>query len=209
MYHWIVVPQLFGEVGDGLFRVARQLGDPIRISPTLVESFEADGGILLIAPELPARIDLDTLLPMGANVLKLTPDHCLLIPFGSGESAVRAAAVGIPLARKVGLPIVFYHTAWRKPDVENRDGWSHITPEAMGVSESLRRMAARAGLADQIHFVVETADTVVDGLIRTALVQKAALIIMARGDEVRVGSYVDQLAAVSPVPLLIAHQEIT
>ncbi len=207
MYNRILVPMFYGAAGDGLDHIVRQFGEPSLVCPTEVEGISVNRQTLLVAPELPKRTDVDVLLPMGATALKLTSNHCLLIPFGSGRSGVRAAQIGIPLAERMGLTVVFYHTAWRRSDVDSQNGWDHITPEARQISKELNRMAVGAGLTNRSRFVVETADTVIDGMIRAALLHKAALIVMARGDEVRKGSYVDQLAVVSPVPLLIAHQE--
>lgn len=222
MFQHTLVRDLYGPVGDGLSRFARRFGDAIPVCPTLVETVEVQEQTLLVSDRLPRRSDVHILLPQGAVKFKViraaTPkthvDHVvLLVPFGSGESGIQAMRLAMQVAEhfmmklRYGTEILFYHTTWRKPGVESEDGLDHLVEDAREVEYELRLMAQSQHLTCHTQIDI-AAPTVPDGIIGCALRHDASLIVMARGNEVRLGSYVAQMAELSPVPLLIARKEV-
>lgn len=217
LFDHILVPNLYGRVGDNLSQFARQLGDVTLVCPTQVETVEVKGRTLLVADRLPRRTDVDVLLPMGASrflrILRTDPnlvDHRqILVPHGTGQSGVQAAKLAASFSRSLVLRdldvhLLFYHTTWRNPVVEIGDPASNMEPGAHAVLEQMNEIARTADLRHNNWIELE-ATTVPDGIIRLALRRSASLVVMARGNEVRLGSYVDQMAEFSPVPLLIAR----
>ncbi|NQV90762.1 universal stress protein [Candidatus Uhrbacteria bacterium] len=219
MFERILVPNLYGSVGDGLVQMARRFGEVNIVCPTRVETVQVNSQTLFVADQLPTRRDIHVLLPGGATQLKRIPaiskDHVdnmvILVPFGSGESCLQAVRLAIQVAehfraRHLGVQLLFYHTTWRDPSTESEDVWAHIDEEVNEMATNLRRIAVGKEL--QFRYGVQiAAPTVPDGIISFALLNKVSLIVMARGDEVTTGSYVDQMALYTRIPLLIVRKE--
>lgn len=219
MFDRIFVPNLYGSVGDSLSQFARRFGDATVICPTTVETIKVEGQTLLVSDCLPRRTDVHVLLPHGAtrlNMIRATDRKTvervvILVPFGSGESGIQAMRLAVQVANYFGhsrdlrVEILFYHTTWRKSG--SKDGWKHLDDDAHEVADDLRLMAQTNSLLFRYQIDI-AAPTVPEGIISCALCNHASPIVMARGGEVRIGSYVDQLAAISPVPLLIARKEV-
>src|SRR3990167_8442671 len=206
----VYVSVLYGSVGERLMRVAQQMANGcwyFSVLPFvgLSQDLSCPNGTLLVLDKPSGRKDVHVLLSMGTHELKLGEDRCVLIPFGNGDSGLRAALIGIQMAKQLNLSVVFYHTTWRKPEVvglASEDGWNHICDKALANTESLRELATSVGVESRF-FIEIAAPTVKGGIIGAALRKRATMIVMARGSEIRTGSYVDQVAGCSPVPLFI------
>ena len=210
MYDRVLVPLLFGGRGDTLFKIGKQMAQiacpVVRVVPSMVHRHLMDMSTLFVTEVLPPELYCDVLLPRGAKSLKFVQGHNIFVPFGSGRSGVRAARNAVSLAKALGLSVVFYHTAWRRPEIKSEDPFVHMTKEAMAVGEEMRALAQHECV--EYRTVIETADTVMAGVMRRALLERAALMVLIHGDEVRKGSYVDRLAKVSPVPLLVLKKGV-
>lgn len=125
----------------------------------------------------------------------------MVFPFGNGESGAHAAKFALPLAAAMGLSIEFYHTTWANPARLDAPAGDHMHAGAIELRRRLEEQARSLGIA--FNTTIETADDVAEGLIRFSLRKGACLIAMARGRNTRVGSYVTQLVAQSPIPVLI------
>lgn len=146
------------------------------------------------------------LLPFAEEGLTARGNGPVVIPFGNGESGACAASKAIPLARFFNLAIAFYHTTWKNPQVETDDATLHMCGEALELQRSLESKAGDAGVS--FTTTIETADDVVEGILRFSLRIGARLVAMSRGLHTgHAGSYVTQMAAQSPVPLFIAGRE--
>jgi hypothetical protein len=124
----------------------------------------------------------------------------VLVPFGDSIEAVTAAERGITLAKALGVHVVLYHTTWKDDSLDSALPESHMCSEAREVCRALNELAQTCGVACKT--VVETADDVVEGIIRCALRESARLLVMSRSSKTTVGCYVDQALIQSPVPLL-------
>lgn len=127
------------------------------------------------------------------------------IPLGDGESGSHASFVGIPIARALGLPVVFYHTTWRNPAVASDEARAHMDPDAQLVLATAQQHAVAQRVS--CHAVVEMADGVAEGIVRAALRERCSLILTARGRGTGRGSYVDQLLVESPIPVWSAPRK--
>ncbi|MCA9800675.1 MAG: universal stress protein [Cyanobacteria bacterium HKST-UBA02] len=126
----------------------------------------------------------------------------VLIPFGDEESGLHGAAVGLPLARILGLTVVFYHTTWRDESVDSALAEDHMCQAARGILERLVSMASAEGVTHRT--VIETADDVVEGMLHCAMREQSSVIVLARGPRTGLGSYVTQSLAQSPIPVVVA-----
>jgi hypothetical protein len=229
MYDRILVPRLYGARGNAMQSLAMQIAgqDDERVSfinPGDVQTIEVSGNTLLVADTLPTRTDVNVLLPMEQPWLRsrpaISPKHVnvlsILVPFGSGSSGRYAAGPARHIAsvlshRDQGTQILFYHTTWRKRDVDSEDPVDHLEE---GARENMVRFSSYeqdlpSDARIQHDVLIELqSPTVVDGILGAALLHWSGLIVLARGQEVLKGSYVTQLATISPVPLLIVQKEV-
>ncbi len=144
--------------------------------------------------------EVDTLYPRRETTLLARGKGAVLIPFGDSVEAVTAAERAFAIARALALPVVLYHTTWKDAKVGSDTPQDHMCAEAHDVSCRLQALAHLHGLKCKV--VVETADDVVEGIIRCAMRESASLIVMTRSSKTTVGCYVDQALKQSPVPLL-------
>lgn len=143
------------------------------------------------------------LATMGERALGARGAGEIFLPFANGASAETAAKTAIPLAARLGAPVLFYHTTWREEGVpDDAPAERHMTDEAFEVQERLWNLADRAGVRHRS--VIETATAIAEGTVRGALNEGCALIAMARGRHVGAGSYVDQVLERSVIPVLVA-----
>jgi cation diffusion facilitator family transporter len=190
----------FGVRGDHLRSVAAQISDA---SSDALRVSDVPEGSLLVSCDPVDRHDVDVLVTFEAPALKLEDGRCVFVPYGDGDSGLRAAKVAIELAVRFDLVVVFYHTTWPSDKaVESLNPKDHVCYEAKVRSAQLDLMAQAAGV--QHRFVTEMAKTVNGGITTAALRENAALIVMVRGDCVLSGSYVDQMSG-GTVPLYIAN----
>ncbi|MDO8622001.1 MAG: universal stress protein, partial [bacterium] len=148
-----------------------------------------------------------TVAPQGETGVLVRGAGPVCIPLGDGESGSWASLLGIPIARALGLSVVFYHTTWRNPAVASDEARAHMDPDAQLVLATAHQRAVAAGVA--YHTIVEMADGVAEGIVRAALRERCSLIITARGRATGRGSYVDQLLAESPIPVWSAPRKET
>lgn len=222
MYQQVIIPQTFGNEREYLTEMAERFS-VLRESLEEIPPDEIEGGAfqpsaLMVCETLPVRRDTDVLLPMYNGHFKpIEPSgrlnfFRLFVPFGSGQSGVRATRTAVLLARHfkrtyMKVHLYFYHTTWKNPQCESDQGKDHMIQDALEVQNLLERIA----IGNCIDYTVQVdleASTVTEGVLRAAFASEASLIVMARGDEVRTGSYVDQLAELSPIPILICAQEV-
>lgn len=129
-------------------------------------------------------------------------DGVVFVPFGDETSGMHAAHFGLPLAKKLGLSVVYYHTTWKDEKTISEDPADHMCAAARGIAGELTRMARSHGV--EHRFVIECADDVVEGMLQSAMRERAALIVLARGARTGIGSYVMQSLTQSPIPCLVA-----
>lgn len=125
----------------------------------------------------------------------------LVVPIGDGESGITGARVAAALAARLGAPLRFYHTTWRNPECVSEFPNDHVS----GAADTVLRIARLAATAARVphETVIETAPDVTDGMIRAAIRFHASCVVVARGGRTGKGSYVDQLLAESPIPVLV------
>lgn len=180
---------------------------------TVDVSFVHDGtpipfhpGAIVVNGELARQRSLTwTVAPQGETGVCARGDGPVCIPLGDGESGSHASLVGIPIARALGVAVVFYHTTWRNPAVTSDHARDHMDPDAQLVLATAVQRAVAAGVAHRV--VVEMADGVAEGIVRTALRERCSIIITARGRATGRGSYVDQLLDESPIPVWSAPRK--
>ncbi len=148
-----------------------------------------------------ARTDVHSIATWGETSFTRRAGKSVLVPFGDGEAGVRAAAFVQPLVTGLGLKFVFYHTTWRDPKIASDDPHVHMCAPASRIRSQLEELARAAGTPFQT--VIEMADDVVEGSLHCAMRVQASLIADARGPNTMMGSYVDQMLAQSPVPVLV------
>lgn len=171
----------------------------VTLAPDRSETMFPAGAIVVDHNEMGRTVN--TLLPFDEVGLGCRGRGPLVIPFGNDESSLQAAVVGIPLAKRLGRDIVFFHTTWRNPAIASGNPADHMCSNAMIVGDRLQEHARANGVSFSV--VVETARDVVEGLIQCAMRAQANLIVMSRGLKTGLGSYVKRTAEQSPVPLLI------
>ncbi len=126
----------------------------------------------------------------------------IFVPFGDETAGMHAAHFGLPLAKTLGLSIVYYHTTWRDENTISDNPADHMCTAARRIQSELSRMATSFGV--EHRFVIECADDVVEGMLQCAMREQAAVIVLARGARTGIGSYVTQSLAQSPIPCLVA-----
>jgi nucleotide-binding universal stress UspA family protein len=150
--------------------------------------------------------DGSLLVPFDEPAFGWRGEGPLVIPFGTDESALRAASVGIPLAKLLNREVVFYHTTWTNPSVEGSDPGLHVCSAASRTEQLLTAAATAAGVKYRV--VIETALDVVLGTLRCAVRERANLLVMAREPKIIHGSYVDRALLQSTVPMLVVKRPI-
>jgi len=180
-----------------LAEVAQQTGLP---SSKIILTDQDNDGILIDHASAFERADLDVLYPSREKSLLARGSGPLLVPFGDSLSALPAANIAIMLAKKLALPVVFYHTTWIDESQPSTKAEDHMCNGARQVAALLKATADVAAV--QYNFVVETADDVAEGILQCSLRQSVRLIVMPRSAKTTIGCYVNQALAKTPVPLL-------
>lgn len=125
----------------------------------------------------------------------------VMVPFGDGESGRYAFDEAVSILQALRLPILFWHTTWRRNGLESENAMEHMCDAALDNLCELEKSAREHGLTHSIS--VEMTDSVVHGGLLTALKQCCRLMVVARGKQTGKGSYVDQWLGHSTVPMLI------
>ncbi len=158
--------------------------------------------ILIGACNVSALSTASFIAPMKESALRSRGDGPICIPWGKGDSCRRVAEIALPLAAKLGLSVVFYHTTWIDPQLP-----ADALPERHMLQEVAENLRMLRGEADHLGLrheaVIETADDVVEGLIRFALRWRSSLIAMAPSERIGIGSHVTQVLERSVTPVLV------
>ena len=196
-----------GEEGERLGEFAGRLADLLSadVRQPVNTDLEDEEGTLLVTNEPTHRDNAHVLMLFREADLNNAEGQCVMIPFGSRGSGIEAAKLGIPFAKALRLPVVFYHTTWIEDGRESEDPRGHMCAGALEIEGRLIGMAHDVNVP--FRFVVETAKDVYEGIVLAALVERASLIVTARGSSVLTGSYSDRLRS-GPTPLLIVGQEV-
>ncbi|MDP3771022.1 MAG: universal stress protein, partial [bacterium] len=101
----------------------------------------------------------------------------------------------------LGLPVLAYHTTWRNPRSTSDQPEDHMVGNARALLRTLIERAAFHGVP--FRAIVACADSVAEGIIRTAQRERCSAIVTARGLHTGRGSYADQLLTESPVPIIV------
>lgn len=146
------------------------------------------------------RRDVHVLVPFDERAVFSRGRGGILLPFGDGSSGPDALPLAMHLAKKLDVPLIAYHTTWRDEGNPSSRAEDHMCPAARRVQEDIVARTADSGVT--LRFVVEMAEEVVTGIIRSALLENARLIVMARGGKTLVGCYVARVLQQSPIPVL-------
>ncbi len=148
------------------------------------------------------RSDFNVLIPFDEPTLDERGSGPFLIPFGDSESDLDAADIGLPLARALNRPVIFYHTTWRNPELSSDNARDHMCEGALAVLSALEKNASALGVDFKTE--VEMAPDVTEGILHSAVRNAASLIVVDRGRRTLIGSYVNQILDQSPIPTLVA-----
>lgn len=143
----------------------------------------------------------------GNDTFPGTVDAPIFVPLGDGESGIHAAKFATMLAADLRRPLILYHTTWKNPDVVSDRPADHICTSAGNVIMIARTRVQALGVTPTV--CIETAPVVAGGIIRAAIRERAACIVVARSGKTGKGSYVDQLRSQSPIPVLIVATPTT
>ncbi len=161
-------------------------------------------GTIVVDNELARqRRDIWALAPIEEASVARADNTAICIPLGDDESGRHALRYGLALAQRLQRQVLCYHTTWRKPDEPSAQPESHITGGTRANIEDAEHACVQLGIG-RFRTIIETADGVVEGIVRAALREHCALIIVARGLHTGMGSYADQLLEESPIPVCIA-----
>ncbi|MBY0358499.1 MAG: universal stress protein [Candidatus Obscuribacterales bacterium] len=152
-------------------------------------------------PDLRVDYPVPVLVPCDEAGLCQRGKGPMLIPFGDGVSAFRSARVALPLAKTLGLKVVFYHTSWKNSNIDSDDPRDHICASARRTQAQLESDAGEMGVVYQT--VIETTDDTVEGIVHCAMRFQCRLIALAKRIKPGIGCYVNLALKKSPVPLLI------
>lgn len=182
------------------------MGDPFisyRLHHGDLSNFVTSSGQIIVRNDFIGRCeDVSQIVPFGETNVCGRGEGEVMIPFGSGESGKESAKIGLSLARKLGLGVVFWHTTWKNRKVLSPEPEEHMVIEAKNVLSEIQKRADDTKVKHR--YVIETADDVVEGIIRFALKEHAVMIVMSRGRNTGMGRYGERLIERrSPVPVLI------
>lgn len=147
------------------------------------------------------------LATMDETDLRGRGDGPVCVPFGKGDSGSRAAEAVLPMAAKLGLGLIFYHTTYPNSKLPlNLPPERHMLSEVSENARVLREAADRRGVRHET--VIQMADDIVGGLIQFAQSRDCLLIAMARSGRIGRGSQTIQTMQRSVIPVLVAKGRI-
>jgi hypothetical protein len=164
---------------------------------------------IIVSSELAMRrSDVKILQPFEEVTVRRTQGG-LLVPFGDGEAGLVAASVALPLARALGLSVVFYHTTWPAAGVTSTNPVDHLYSASRAQYDRLAAMAQAASVQHRME--VEMADDVVMGMLGCALngaispdnPSPVNLVVMSHGVNTCIGSYVEKTLNRASTPVLV------
>ena len=178
------------------------------VGPSITE------GSILVDAGLKGRVSFHCLHPGTETTVVGRHKGPVLIPFSDGDTGLKAANAAFEFVERSrdsqspqeGVPdVIFYHTTWPNPNALSSDTLDHMCESAERCMLALQQSASDRGISFQT--IVETHDDVVQGVIEMAYKTGSVLIAMARGSEIRQGSYVDRLVEQSPIPVLVTAEK--
>jgi hypothetical protein len=164
---------------------------------------------LVVSSELAMRRgDINILQPFEEGSVRRT-QGAVLVPFGDGQAGPVAAAVALPLARALGLAVLFYHTTWPAAGQTSVNAVDHMYSASRAQHDRLGAMARAAGV--QYRMEIEMADDVVMGMLGCALnggvspdhPVPVSLVVMSHGVNTCIGSYVEKTLNRASTPVLV------
>lgn len=164
---------------------------------------------IIVSSELAMRrSDVNILQPFEEVSVRRTQGG-VLVPFGDGQAGPVAASVALPLARALGLSVVFYHTTWPAAGVTSTNPVDHIYSASRAQYDRLAAMAQAASVQHRME--VEMADDVVMGMLGCALnggispdnPSPVNLVVMSHGVNTCIGSYVEKTLNRASTPVLV------
>lgn len=180
-----------------------------------------DGAIVVDSSPVSGRNAFHCLNPGHETAVnRLGRKGPILIPFGNKDTGIRAARFGICLAEKLGVSVLFYHTTWMDRSVESGSAEDHMCFAAQEVFAAVKQLAVNSSVP--FDCLIEAADDVAQGIARCAILKhslkagataydgepvRPCLIVMARGWNVGIGSYVKQVMDLSATPCLAVASE--
>lgn len=162
---------------------------------------------VLVGPAPTESVPYHVLNPGTENSVTGRRHGPVLVPFGSGESALVAATAAFALVQNCDAfpkdqpQVIFYHTTWQDPISHSREPIDQMCEAAERIMLALQQAADKQGI--NYHTVIETHDDIVQGIIEMAFKTDCVLIAMARGKQITQGSNVDRACAQSPIPVLV------
>jgi len=209
----VVVPWKCNRSGDARLAYATDLADMLDAeletlpgaSKEDVRLFDFESDDILVAPWQVSE-DVTTLIPFDESGLLLRGlEHKVLIPLSGDWSGLYATREVMPLLRRLGFSIVFWHSTWRDLRVSSAEPRDHMLASAKVTEVQAQDIAREYGVG--FESLVETAETIDGGLVFAACLHRCPLIVMARGRNTVLGSYVDDVLEGSHIPVLIMGRE--
>lgn len=136
----------------------------------------------------------------GTRQVGATSPICL--SFGNRPAAINAAALAIPIAKKLGVGLKACHTTYRNRTISGNDAVDHLAPGAHEIMASIQARATTARVEVAFHLAVNAGD-VCDFVLQSAVDGDCGLIAMARGSAFLNGN-ADLVVRRSHIPVLVA-----
>ena len=156
----------------------------------------------------------DVSAPNGLTVISLRNETSVfghgegpvMIPFGSGSTAVQVLRAAIDVIKSLGQSVIFYHTTWSEDAVSSDSPKDHMCPSAQDILLQLHALAAEHEIVSEE--IIECASVVDGGIVSSALQHNVALLVMGYAGNVGRGSYVDQVKERSPIPVMVMGTQV-
>ncbi|MBI5153267.1 MAG: hypothetical protein HZA36_02300 [Parcubacteria group bacterium] len=142
--------------------------DYYSVSNTTIGSRISSDGILVGGSDVTTIGTISLLIPFEESMFIRDIDvKEILIPFGDGDSGVRAAEYGVILAKQIVYGLELWHTTWIDTTVSSDDMSLHMCEGAKDILLKLRRLCEEHGVL--YRCVIEGARDVSEGMVRATL----------------------------------------
>lgn len=154
-------------------------------------------------PSLPKMPYSCLLYSMGEDGLRKPGPRSILLSIGAGSSSLRAAKVGIPLAKAIESEIVLVHATWREPSLpEDALAEHHMRADAKNILDHIVAQAKNQSV--KTRTIVGMPDSIPAFIAKTANDQDCCMVVLAVGRNVYAGGRIPQITRVCNVPVLVA-----
>ncbi len=186
--------------------LATKLGMELeKVHPTELMVRPMDPGSILVHRER-IRTDVTMLLPLYEKTLLARGVGPVLVPFGSNiETATLTAAMALPICRKLGLPVVFYHTTWEADGEKSELTWDHMSLNARQVAVRLQTMAEERRVT--YRFCLDRSDTISGGVTEAAHRFGCSLICLGESLRTRQGSSSTNVLRLTSTPTVVLGRD--